>query len=432
MQTSFTVEQLGRPHMAGTQDALTRCLQCGYCLPNCPTYQLLDNEYDSPRGRVFLIKEMLEHGGAPKDSTVKHLDRCLYCLACMSSCPSFVNYRHLMDHAREYIEDNYKRPLSERLLRGVLAALLPHPGRLRITIKASRLLRPFNFAMPASLRSLLDMVPRQLPAASEDDQPKVLSASGARRYRVALMNGCVQQVLNTNINAATIRILRRHGCDVVIADGAGCCGALLHHMGRSTDSHKAAASNIKAWSREIDAEGLDAIVINTSGCGTVVKDYGRMFEQHELSLQAARVADMTKDISELLNDMELEYKPIPDIRVAYHATCSLQFGQRIRYAPRKLLKAAGFTVLEPRESHMCCGSAATYHVLQPEISADLKARKADNLQACKADVIAAGNIGCMMQIASGSDLPVVHTVELLDWATGGPTPPALANNMSDL
>jgi glycolate oxidase iron-sulfur subunit len=425
MQTNFTEEQLSQPNMAGTQDALTRCLQCGYCLPNCPTHQILDNEYDSPRGRVYLIKQMLEQGGQPADSTVEHLDRCLYCLACMSSCPSFVNYRHLMDHAREYIEDNYTRPFSDRLLRGILATILPHPRRMRLAIHGARLARPLKFLMPATLRGLLELAPRKLPAVSENDRPQVFPALAQRQYRVALMNGCAQQALNTDINDATIRILRRHGCEVVIAGGSGCCGALVHHMGKAQESRVAAAKNIRAWAREIDGEGLDAIVINTSGCGTVVKDYAHMFEEHELSAQAKMVSERVKDISELLNDIGLDYVEMPAIRVAYHATCSLQFGQRIRFAPRKLLKAAGFTVLEPRESHVCCGSAGTYHLLQTDISTQLKTRKVENLENCQPDVIAAGNIGCMVQIGSATDVAVVHTVELLDWATGGPKPPAL-------
>ena len=425
MQTHFTAEQLAMPGMLQVDDALTRCLQCGYCLTSCPTYNLLGNEYDSARGRIYLIKDMLEQDGMPDTNTVEHIDRCMSCLACMSSCPSFVNYMHLVDHARSHIEQNYHRPAADRITRWALAKVLPYPKRLRVATSAARLVRPLAAVMPGNLGRMLGLVPQQKP--QQNLKSGVYPAIGERRQRVALLAGCVQQVFNTNINDATIRILQRHGCEVVVVEGSGCCGALPHHMGRSNDSHEAAANNIRVWTREIEAEGLDAIVINTSGCGTVVKDYGHMFE-HDQSLKedAARIADMAVDISELLSGLELAYQDRPPLRVVYHATCSLQFGQRIRYAPKKLLKAAGFTVLEPRDSHQCCGSAATYQILQPGLSQQLRKQKIEALEQESPEVIVAGNIGCMMHLAAATQLPVVHTVELLDWATGGPEPQTLA------
>lgn len=425
MQTSFSPEQLANPAIASSNVELSACLQCDYCLGNCPTHQVLGDKFDSPRGRIYLIRAMLESERKPEQATVKHMDQCLSCLACMSTCPSSVHYMHLVDHAREHIEENYRRPLFDRLLRWGLAKILPNPRRFRLIMRGAQLAKPLAFAMPEKIRGMLVLTPAKLPPPSHNDKPQVFPAIGERKRRVALMTGCAQTVVNTDINDATIRILRRHGCEVVVAQGAGCCGALTHHMGKTKESHAAAARNIRAWMKEANGAGLDAIVINTSGCGTVVKDYGFMFRNDSLAAEAATISALAKDISEVLSDVDLTYKVKPRLRVAYHATCSLQFGQRIRFTPKKLLKAAGFTLIEPRDSHACCGFAGTYNMLQPEISGELKRRKVKTLEAGAPDVIAAGNIGCMLQIASGSKVPVVHTVELLDWVTGGPIPRAL-------
>lgn len=423
MQTNFTQEQLSDPAIANSDVELRACLQCDYCIRNCPTYQITGNKYDSSRGRIFLIKEMMERGGRPDPNTVYYLDRCLSCLACMSTCPSSVNYMHLMDHARKYIDEYYQRPLPQRLLRWTLAQTLTKPSRLRLALRIAKHTRPIASILPSTLEHIINLVPDKLPEPSRHDKPQVFPAIGERKWRVALLTGCAQKVLNTNINNATIRILRRHGCEVVIAQGTACCGALTHHMGKTRQSHADAARNIRAWMKEIEGKGLDAIIINTSGCGTVVKDYEFMFRNNKLlSEDAARISVLAKDVCEFLSDINLDYKIFPKLRVAYHATCSLQFGQRIRFTPKKLLKNAGFALVEPKESHTCCGFAATYHVLQPGISAELKVDKIRNLEAGTPDVIAAGNIGCMIQIGSGTDIPVVHTVELLDWVTGGPAP----------
>lgn len=429
MLTDFTPEQLKDPAMAHSKELLTACLQCDYCLDICPTYQVLDDKSDSPRDRVRMIKEMFEAGTTPKTETVTHISRCLSCLACMSTCPSRWSYMDLVDHAREYIEDHYKRPFFERALRWSLAKILPYPGRLRLAMKGAKLAKPISFVLPDKIRRLVDYAPDQLPPPSTNDQPQVFPAIGKRTRRVALLNGCAQQAVNTDINDATIRILRRHGCEVVIAQGSGCCGALTYHMGKARESRVKALSNIRAWNKEIDEQGLDAIVINSSGCGTVVKDYGHMFRNLDMAAEAEKVSTITKDISELLLELTLNYQLKPALRVAYHASCSLQFGQRIRFAPKKLLKAAGFTVVEPKNQHTCCGSAGTYNLLQPKISQQLKLRKVETLEKTSPDVIAAGNIGCMMQIGSGTHLPIVHTVELLDWVTGGPMPEAIKQQL---
>ncbi|MFC3630259.1 glycolate oxidase subunit GlcF [Paracoccus angustae] len=427
MQTTFTAEQLADPLTARSNEILRTCVHCGFCTATCPTYKVLGDELDSPRGRIYLIKDMLENARVPDAKTVQHIDRCLSCLSCMTTCPSGVHYMHLVDHAREYIEANYRRPLPDRLLRWVLAKILPYPGRFRLALRGARLGRLFRRLMPdPRLRAMLDMAPRDIPPPSLNDRPQVFPAQGQRRKRVALLTGCAQRALNTDINDATIRLLRRHGCEVVIPRGLGCCGALTHHMGRTGESHAMAAANIRALTAEIDGAGLDALVINTSGCGTTVKDYGHMFAGGALEADAARVARLAKDIAEVMADLGLrDATHAPPLRVGYHAACSLQHGQGIKATPKELLADAGFTVLEPKDSHICCGSAGTYNLMQPAISAELKARKVATLEATRPQVISAGNIGCMMQIGSGTGVPVVHTAELLDWATGGPKPPAL-------
>jgi len=429
MQTNFTPEQLKDPAIQRANEVLRSCVHCGFCTATCPTYQVLGDELDSPRGRIYLIKDMLEKGRKPDAKTVKHIDRCLSCLACMSTCPSGVHYMHLVDHAREYIERNYQRPWSDRALRWVLARILPYPGRFRLALLGAKLGKPFRALIPdPRLRAMLEMAPKSVPPVSRNDDPQVFPAKGERRMRVALMTGCAQKALNTDINDATIRLLTRHGCEVVVAAGAGCCGALTHHMGKADESHATAARNIRAWAREMDAGGLDAIVINTSGCGTTVKDYGHMFRLGPLAEDAKRVSAIARDISEVMVTLGLsDPTHAPKLRVAYHAACSLQHGQQIKTHPKTLLKAAGFAVVEPKDPHLCCGSAGTYNLMQPAISKELKARKVRTLEATAPEIVAAGNIGCMMQLGPAMGVPVVHTAELLDWATGGPKPPALAD-----
>ena len=426
MQTHFTPDQLRDPELSRANEILRACVHCGFCTATCPTYQVLGDELDSPRGRIYLIKEMLETGRPADANTVKHVDRCLSCLACMSTCPSSVHYMHLVDQARAYIEKTYKRPWSDRALRWVLASVIPHPMRFRLALLGAKLGRPFARLIPdPRLRAMLEMAPKHIPPVSRNDDPQRFAPVGAQKYRVALLTGCAQKALNTDINDATIRLLRRLGCEVVVAKGMGCCGALTHHMGKTDDSHASAAANIKAWMVEKRAGGLDAVVINTSGCGTTVKDYGHMFRNDPLAAEAAEVSRLAVDISELLARIGLPAGAPKGLRVAYHAACSLQHGQQVKTAPKDLLRQVGFDVVEPADSHLCCGSAGTYNLLQPEISGQLKTRKVQTLEARKPNVIAAGNIGCMMQIGSGTGVPVVHTVELLDWATGGPKPRGL-------
>lgn len=431
MQTHFTDAQLRDPGTARANEILRACVHCGFCTATCPTYQVLGDELDSPRGRIYLMKDMLENERVPDAKTVKHIDRCLSCLSCMTTCPSGVHYMHLVDHARSYIEQNYKRPLSERVLRSALAQILPNPMRFRIALLLAKVARPFARFMPDQrLRAMLRMAPKSIPPVSRNDDAQVFTVKN-RKMRVALMTGCAQKALNTDINDATIRLLTRFDVEIVIAEGAGCCGALTHHMGKDLQSHRSAAANIKAWTKEMDNDGLDAIVINTSGCGTTVKDYGHMFRNDPLAKDAQRVSEIAVDVSELLARLELPAQTAKGIRVAYHAACSLQHGQQIKSAPKDLLKQAGFTVLEPTDPHLCCGSAGTYNLLQPEISQELRKRKVDTIAELQPDIIAAGNIGCMMQIGSAIKTPIVHTVELLDWVYGGPIPPVLTKSGND-
>ena len=429
MQTSFTPEQLTSPDNASSEKIIRTCVHCGFCTATCPTYLLLGDELDSPRGRIYLMKEMLEKGGPPAPQTVKHVDRCLSCLSCMTTCPSGVNYMHLVDHARAYIEEHHVRPWPERSLRAMLAVVLPDPGKFRWALRLANLGRPFAGLLPGRLRAMAGMAPRRLPARDAAETPQVFPAHGARRARVALLAGCAQPVLAPEINGAAIRLLNRLGVEVVTSRGAGCCGALSHHLGKTDRSHAQAKANITAWRAEMAAGDLDAIMVTTSGCGTTVKDYGFIFRDDPVWAEpAAAVSAIAKDVSEVLADFGGGSSAVAGLglRVAYHSACSLQHGQGVRDQPKMLLQAAGFTVVEPAEPHICCGSAGTYNLLQPEIAGRLRDRKVANLEATRPDVIAAGNIGCMTQIAGRSGVPIVHTVELLDWAAGGPVPAALS------
>lgn len=430
MQTQFTAEQLRFPETATSAKIIRTCVHCGYCTATCPTFLLLGDERDSPRGRIQLIKEMLESDVAPSAETVKHIDRCLSCLSCMTTCPSGVHYMHLVDHARAYIEAKYSRPVLEKALRSFLASVLTRPFLLRFVLRLAafgRLMRPI---LPARLKSMMAMAPERLPPSGAAERPAVFPATGPKKARVALLAGCAQSVLDPRINAAAIRLLNRLGIEVVTAQGTGCCGALPHHLGRVRYSRALAKANIDAWTRELESAGLDAVVTTASGCGTNVRDYAYLFRDDPVwAERAARISAITRDISEYLSSLNFSWPgEVPrTVKVAYQSACSLQHGQNVRSQPVTLLKACGFEVAEPSEAHICCGSAGTYNLLQPAIADRLRDRKIAHLEAIRPDVIASGNIGCMVQIAGKSTTPVVHTVELLDWATGGPKPQSMAH-----
>jgi glycolate oxidase iron-sulfur subunit len=435
MKTEFSLAQLADPDIREADKILRACVHCGFCTATCPTYVLLGDELDSPRGRIYLIKEMLEKDRPPTPEVVKHIDRCLSCLACMTTCPSGVNYMHLVDQARVRIERDFARPLPERALRAVLALVLPRPGLFRLSMWLARLGRPLAGLLPTpkassasptllrQIKAMLALAPRRLPTRGASGG-SVFAAHGEKRGRVALLQGCAQQVLAPRINQAAINLLTRHGIEVVLVKDEQCCGALTHHLGRDDDALARARANIAVWQKEAGLGGLDAILVTTSGCGTVIKDYGFMLrEDREFAAGAAKVSELAKDITEYLGSIELApSQQQNDIVIAYHSACSLQHGQKISELPKELLSKNGFVVKDVPESHLCCGSAGTYNILQPDIAGRLRDRKVANIAMVKPDMIAAGNIGCMVQIAGGTSVPVVHTVELLDWATGGRRP----------
>ncbi len=431
MQTNFSAEQLTDPRLAEVDKILRRCVHCGLCTAVCSTYVVLGDERDSPRGRIYLMKDMFEGDKDASEEVQFHIDRCLSCLSCMTTCPGGVDYMHLVDHARAHIAETGRRTWREKFVRELLARTVPYPRTFRWALRAAPLGRPFRGLMRRlgfkELAAMVDLAPSSLPASGRYEGPGTAATSRKRRRRVLMLAGCAQQVLRPAINDATIRLLARRGVDVTVAAGAGCCGALVHHMGREADSHAQAKANIDAWMREIEKEPVDAILINASGCGTTVKDYGHML-RHDASYaeKAKRISDLTRDITEFLMDYDLG-PPVrfSSLRVAYHSACSMQHGQQITEEPKELLRNAGFTVLDIPESHICCGSAGVYNILQSEIATTLRERKVSNIRSVKPDLVAAGNIGCITQIASGMDTPIAHTAELLDWAYGGPVPPGL-------
>jgi glycolate oxidase iron-sulfur subunit len=432
MQTNFNEVQLADPTIARADEILRRCVHCGLCTATCPTYVVLGDELDSPRGRIYLIKDMLENSRAATRDVVKHIDRCLSCLACMTTCPAGVHYMHLVDHARDHIERTYKRPLFDRLLRALLANVLPYNDRFRLALVAGLIARPFAPILSVlglkRMGAMLRLTPRGRLAPPTDRVGKTFPAEGEKKSRVALLSGCISPVMSPATLESAIRLLNRCGVEVVIAEGEACCGSLVHHMGREHEAFAQAKNNIDAWTREIDGEGLDAILVTVSGCGTTIKDYGFMLREDEAyAAKAKRVSALAKDISEYLATLKLPQASAPPLTVAYHSACSLQHGQKIVRQPKDLLAKAGFTVKDIPEAHLCCGSAGTYNIMQPKLARALRDRKVANIASVRPDLIAAGNIGCITQIAGGIDIPVVHTVELLDWATGGPKPDALKN-----
>jgi len=431
VQTMFREEQLADPDIAESNKILRACVHCGFCTATCPTYVLLGDELDSPRGRIYLIKDMLENDRPATADVVKHIDRCLSCLACMTTCPSGVHYMHLVDHARAHIERTYRRPIIDRTLRAVLAAVMPNPGLFRLSLLAAWAAKPLAplFAMLGlkPIAAMLRLAPGKIPRPGPRG-PRRFAAKGTRRGRVALLSGCVAPVLAPSINDSAIRVLTRHGIEVILAGGEGCCGSLVHHMGREHAALAQARANIDAWMREIDGEGLDAILITASGCGTTVKDYGFMLRgDRRYAEKAAKIAALARDVSEYAVALDLARRAdLPSLVVAYHGACSLQHGQKINREPKELLAKAGFVVKDLPEGHLCCGSAGTYNILQPDLAQDLRTRKIVNIAKIAPDVVAAGNVGCITQIASGCETPVVHPIELVDWATGGPLPGAMA------
>ncbi len=424
MRTTIPPNQLQDPAVKGAEKALRACVHCGFCNATCPTYLLTGNELEGPRGRIYLIKNILEEGISPSRQTVEHIDNCLGCLACETTCPSDVDYSLLLETARPRLDQLVKRPWMDRLLRAMLTRMLPYPSRTRLALRMSWVGRAFSFLMPRVLRPLLAMAPKRLPPRAAVARPGVVPAENSRQLRVALLTGCVQQVLGPQINDATVRLLTRLGAEVVIPPDMGCCGALTFHMGERKRSLKLMQRAIEVWHRELETGGLDAIVLNTSGCGTAIKEYDRIFRRDPQWADKARaVVERVRDVSEVVAQLGVgQAGRAPALKVAYHDACSLQHGLRVTDPPRQLLKGVGFEVVEVPEGHICCGSAGTYNMLRPDLAQKLQARKVEHIASVAPQVVATGNIGCMEQIAACTAIPVVHTVELLDWATGGPRP----------
>ncbi len=422
MQTNFTAEQLQNPHTAEANKILRNCVHCGFCTATCPTYVLLGDELDSPRGRIYLIKNMLEKNEAATKETVKHIDRCLSCLACMTTCPSGVNYMHLIDQARVHVEKTYSRPIFEKILRAVLGFAMPRPRVFRTALETAKIARPFSKVVSGMgftrIAALLALVPAKTVSSESLGPPGTYPAEGTKRGRVALLMGCVQSVIEPSINAATIRLLTRLGYEVVVSAGESCCGSLTHHMGKEADAIWRARRNVHHWANA----RVEAVIITASGCGTTIKDYGFMLRLDPVyAARAAVISAKAKDIVEFLSGVELPAAS-QALRVSYHSACSMQHGQNMGTKAQALLRNAGFAVQDIPEGHLCCGSAGTYNIMQPEIATQLRDRKIENIKSTNPQVIATGNIGCITQLATGTQTPILHTVELLDWAYGGPKP----------
>ena len=425
MRTEFTPAQLAKPALDEANGILRRCVHCGFCNTTCPTFKLLGDELDGPRGRIYLLKNLLEREETPSEKVVTHIDRCLSCLSCMSTCPSAVNYMHLVDTGRSYIEKKFKRPLPERLFRSLLVTFLPHPARLRVLLRLARLLVPFRKLLPQRINSALKTGSLSKQKTTPSQAPHVNTSGKV----VGLVAGCVQQVMGNGINTASARLLERLGYQVRLLTESACCGAIEHHLGKSELAEKRFRQNIAEWSKHINEQGLEALLVNASGCGAMLKDYGHLFRHDPaLATAAADISAASLDIAEFLFDRHtldengVNNNESGQVRVAYQSPCSMQHGQKIDRQPMALLQQAGFTVLELPEKYMCCGSAGAYNLLQSEIAGKLGSRKAERIEQTKVDAVASGNLGCMIHLRQFSDVPIVHTVELLDWATGGPKP----------
>ena len=426
MQTHFTDAQLQDPQIREADGILRKCVHCGFCTATCPTFVLTGDERDSPRGRIWMMRELLESPETISADTGYHLDRCLGCLACTTTCPSGVDYHHLIEIGRDRIDSLVKRPLADRLMRRMLAHVIPYAGRFRMMMQLGRIGSLFAPVMPSSMRAALAKLPKQVPALDRVGSKTMHfkpRTKGTRR--VILMAGCAQRALDPAINASTIRVLNKLGVEVTVRSEASCCGALAHHIGEQKAAHHTVRDTLLTWQQELDRGDVDAIIANASGCGTMIKDYAHMMgDDPELGDIAKRVSGLARDITEILAELPLAsiIDPAPEGRgrITYHSACSLQHGQKIHDLPMQLLREAGFDVRQPLEPHLCCGSAGVYNILQPEMADGLRKRKLENIEKAGAPMVAAGNIGCIQQL--DGDIPVRHTIQYIDWASGGPPP----------
>ncbi len=430
MQTSFTNNQLDSNENKSSENIIRKCVHCGMCNATCPTYKILGDELDGPRGRIYLIKDMLENNKPANEKIVKHIDRCLSCYACMTTCPSGVNYMHLIDHGRNHVERTYKRPLFQKIFREMLSILLPNPRLFKIFTFLSKLILPFKFLMPKFIKNSLSLMPKKINSPRLKNKKIYKSHNEKTVARVALLTGCVQRVLSPEINEATIDILNRHSVEVVVLPEIDCCGSLNHHLGKENKAHVSFKQNINFWYDEYITNGLDAIISNTSGCGTTLKDYGFIFRDDEnMKKKSKKISELSKDISEFLSEnLKLNFtKNEKKLKIAYHSACSMQHGQKVHNQPIDLLKKTGNQIVEIPEGHLCCGSAGTYNILHQDIAQKLLKDKVSNIDKVKPDFISTGNIGCITQIASGTNIPILHTVEVINWLTGGEKPASIKN-----
>jgi len=428
MQTNFTEEQLKIKDNKSSEKIFKKCVHCGMCNATCPTYEILGDELDGPRGRIYLIQDMLENERKPTSNIVKHIDRCLSCYSCMTTCPAGVNYMHLIDHGRKYIEKNYERPFFDRIIRNSLSKILPDSKLFKLSIFLVKLGKPFKFLFPSKIKNMMDLMPVSFPKKVLKIKEIYKTKNKKRIARVALLTGCVQKEISPQINESTIRILNRHGVEVVVPEKIRCCGSLNHHLGKNDLAHQDFINNINIWHDEYLKGNLDAILSNTSGCGTTMKDYGFIFKDDKnMKKKAKKISELTKDVSEYLSEnLNLKFKKKEKkLRIAYHSACSMQHGQKIHSQPMNLLEKTKNEILEIPEGHICCGSAGTYNILQSKIAKQLLKNKVKNIESLKPQIISTGNIGCITQIRHGTNIPILHTIELLDWYTGGPKPKIL-------
>ena len=432
MQTNFTEDQLKNKDNKSSEKILRKCVHCGMCNATCPTFNLLGDELDGPRGRIYLIKEMIEKKKAPTKKVVSHIDKCLSCYSCMTTCPSGVNYMHLIDHGRNYVEKNLRRPFYQRLFRNFLSKTLPKPKIFKFLIFFAKIGQLFKFLLPGNLKSMLDVAPKKIQSKTLKFQKIYKAERKKPTARVALLIGCVQRVVSPQINESTIRILTRHGVEVTTMPEIECCGSLNHHLGKEELAKETFKKNINMWYDEYLKNGLDAIISNTSGCGTTLKDYGFVFrDDNELKKKAKKISELTKDITEFLDqNLKLSFKSdkvTKKYNIAYHSACSMQHGQKVHKQPMDLLEKTGNKIFNIPDGHICCGSAGTYNILQSDIAKKLLKQKVENINKVKPDFISTGNIGCIMQITNGTKIPILHTVEVIDWYTGGPKPKSLSS-----
>jgi len=433
METHFSKEQLKNKDNKSSEKIFRKCVHCGFCNATCPTYQLLGDELDGPRGRIYLIKDMLENNKPANEKIVKHIDRCLSCYSCMTTCPSGVNYMHLIDHGRSHIEKTYKRPFSDRFIRDFLSKTLSKSINFRVVAILTQFIRPFRFFFPKSIKEMIDFMPRKFKKRTLSNMEIYPTQKKKPVARVALLTGCVQKVISPQINESTIRLLNRHDIEVVVPKGIDCCGSLNHHLGKNDIANQTFKKNISIWYAEYLNNGLDAIISNTSGCGTTLKDYGFIFRSdQDLKKKAKKISELTKDISEYLEEnVKLNFintkETNKEYKIAYHSACSMQHGQKVHDIPINLIKKTGNQVFDIPDGHLCCGSAGTYNLLQNDIAKKLLKNKISNIEKIKPQFIATGNIGCITQITNGTKIPILHTVEIIDWYTGGLKPKVLRN-----